>query len=287
MTDARIVQNAFLAAGETLSAARVSQLTAQVAAQPLSAARIAQAAVLAVAGPPQSRQARVSQVATMTAGTTMADARITQTALIVATKSGVSGQRRNRAWTYTLDGHSFYVLDLGAEGTFVFDLLTQQWSEFETTGYGNWDMVIGHDWVAGKMTVAGSQVDARIQAIAPGSFLDEGWRRVNYTVTGYVPLTDLRRVRNFAFRMVATSGRLSEDLDAQISLSYSDDGGAEYSSPTTRTLIPKKFQQRVEFRSLGAMQSPGRIYRITDEGGVQSVSAFEAEVEGEDGDSAA
>ena len=231
--------------------------------------------------------ARIVQNSFLAAGSTMADARITQTALLVATQTGVSGQRRNRAWTYTLDGHSFYVLDLGAEGTFVFDLLTQQWSQFETSGYGNWDMINGHDWVAGKTTIAGSQVDARIQAIAPGSFLDEGWRRVNYTVTGYAPLTDLRRVRNFAFRMVATSGRLSEDIDAQISLSYSDDGGEEYSSPTAHTLAPKKFQQRVEFRSLGAMQSPGRIYQITDEGGVQSVSAFEAEVEGEDGNSAA
>ena len=29
---------------------------------------------------------------------------------------GESGAARTRAWTYTLDGHTFYVLDLGAEG---------------------------------------------------------------------------------------------------------------------------------------------------------------------------
>jgi hypothetical protein len=52
-----------------------------------------------------------------------------------------------RAWTYTLDGHTFYVLDLGEEGTFKYDKVTGEWSKHITSGYDTqWNVINGTMW---------------------------------------------------------------------------------------------------------------------------------------------
>jgi hypothetical protein len=51
-----------------------------------------------------------------------------------------------RARSFTLDGHTFYVLDLGPEGTWLWDQVTGQWCTFETDGYGKWSFANGTMW---------------------------------------------------------------------------------------------------------------------------------------------
>src|ERR1700761_7246620 len=78
---------------------------------------------------------------------------------LVVYGTGVPEESRTRAWTFTLDGHTFYVLDLGPEGTFLYDVVTQQWCEFITDGYGGWNMKAGTMWQEGRIIACDSLYD--------------------------------------------------------------------------------------------------------------------------------
>jgi hypothetical protein len=39
-----------------------------------------------------------------------------------------------RAWTFTLDGHDFYVLRLGMDLTLVYDVYSEQWMDWDAFG---------------------------------------------------------------------------------------------------------------------------------------------------------
>lgn len=47
------------------------------------------------------------------------------------------------AWSFSQDGHLFYVLNIPGQGTFAYDVATSVWSEFQTTGYDRWLPQVG------------------------------------------------------------------------------------------------------------------------------------------------
>lgn len=55
-----------------------------------------------------------------------------------------------KGWTYPWNGHTFYVLTVGSEGTFVFDASTSQWHEAASYGLDHWRAHLG---VADGLTV--------------------------------------------------------------------------------------------------------------------------------------
>ena len=51
---------------------------------------------------------------------------VTQARTLAVVKGRVSDPRV-RAWTFTIDGHDFYVLRLGNDETLVYDVYSEQW----------------------------------------------------------------------------------------------------------------------------------------------------------------
>jgi len=186
---------------------------------------------------------------------------------------------RLRAWTFDLDGHSFYVLRLGQQGTFLYDILTGQWSKWQTGALPVWNMAYGVP-VWNGLPTAGSLSDGTIYQVDPTADLDEGTTSITRTVTGIVPHRERDPLLMGELRVTASVG--DPDVDgADLSISYSDDQGQTYSTPVVVDLLTGDTDQVIRFRSLGRVQSPGRYINITDVGGVVRIDGCDVELKGQ------
>lgn len=82
----------------------------------------------------------------------------------------VSGQPMS-AWTFGLDGHEYYVLNIGTEGTFVFDALTNAWAEFSSGSTAGWLAYVGNQ--EGGDVSAGDE-GGNLYRVTPDAATDNG-----------------------------------------------------------------------------------------------------------------
>lgn len=47
------------------------------------------------------------------------------------------------AWSFSYSGHLYYVLNIPGQGSFAYDISTQNWSEFASEGYATWRAHVG------------------------------------------------------------------------------------------------------------------------------------------------
>lgn len=214
--------------------------------------------------------------------TDMTSPYISQSALMVVYAQGVSTSTRSRAWTFVLDGHTFYVLDLGTEGTFLYDLVTRQWSQFSTGGYPDWNMKFGTMWGSGRVA-GGDEIGQFVWELNPAAVIDEGFRDLLHVATGGIATRN--RVRKAVERFVITGsvGKLDTASGATISLRWSDDLGQTWSDywPIDLTGDPG---QEIAWRSLGAFGAPGRIFEISDVGGMVRIDGADVGIDNYDDD---
>jgi hypothetical protein len=74
----------------------------------------------------------------------------TPAAYVTVIVKGRSAHPELRAWTFTLDGHDFYVLRLGDDATFVYDVYSEQWVEWDGHGLDFWRPSCGMAWLGGR-----------------------------------------------------------------------------------------------------------------------------------------
>src|SRR5690606_14907332 len=74
--------------------------------------------------------------------------RVTQLRVISLVRGRVANPRV-RTWTFTLDGHDFYVLRLGDQETLVYDVSTEQWVNWDSAGLPFWRPNVGMSWIGG------------------------------------------------------------------------------------------------------------------------------------------
>lgn len=276
-----------------MDAAFSPQSLLQAAMAAIPKVRVAETYVLAATRPPGTKLVRASEVyvlAAVASGTAGAFGpaipRYTQLVVHVMYSTGVGAAARFRAWTFDLDGHTFYVLDLGEEGTWVYDMLSKQWSKFETDGYGGtWNAKLGVYWSAAQRTIVSDGLNPNTYFIEPATTLDEGWRPITYVVTGGVEVHNRLSLRQYSFRLTASSGDVADpDVDAVVTMSlrFSDDRGNTWTATDPLTLEPGNFEQELAWRSLGAVRAPGRIFEIEDRGGLVKIQSADAEIEGLD-----
>lgn len=266
-TTSRVAHTAVLASAVRLAAASVTQVAALVAHAPESARYVECCQSLALV----SNNIGVNAVLN-----------VTQAALLVGWRSGVPTDLAANAWTFTFDGHAFYVIALGSQGTFVYDLTTKQWASFQTTGFdGVWNACYGVAWNNG--TYVGDLQYGYLWKLDPDSTVDEGWRTISYAVTGLIAMRNRRHVRNDAFRLVASAGNVSED-GSILRLRVSDDNGNTFGPYHDIVLVSGNTTQELSWRSLGVVRSPGRVYEVSSEGGLRRIDDATTEIEGlEDG----
>lgn len=210
---------------------------------------------------------------------------ITQSVVLVAYRVAPTENLTSRAWEFTLDGHTFYVITLGEQGTWVYDMTTGQWAEWETDGFGSWNMERGVTWKGD--IIAADRENGIIWRLDPTSFIDNDFKTQTRVATGGLALRGRDMPSNNAFYLTASKGQFDVGstlpaTEATVLLEYSDDQGKTFTSAGTVTIEDGNFVQDVQWQSLGVMQAPGRVFRITDVGAIARIDGADAEVEGED-----
>lgn len=188
-----------------------------------------------------------------------------------------------RAWTFTLDGHDFYVLRLGDEETLIYDLSTQQWVNWDSHTLPFWRLNSGQTWVGGQSLgvmfgssiVAGDDLAGLLWVLNPERSYDEAVSATAANpqapfirvVMGQVAMTGREVLPCYAIFLIGDNfGAVNADFTASVTLEYSDDAGKTYDLADTITVTPETINQSYEWLSLGQIEAPGRLFRITDNG---------------------
>lgn len=189
--------------------------------------------------------------------------------------------RRVRAWTFSLDGHDFYVLRLGEDDTLVCDLKTGQWADWNSPDLDFWRVVHGLNW-----TTRGGQIEADFETQAniiagddtfgilwmvdPAQGYDEAPRDAAETpferiATGGIAMRMRQTARCNEAYVLANKGAFDiTSVDPTISLRTSDDAERTWIEQGSITVVADEWDQEFAWRSLGLIQSPGRIFEISD-----------------------
>lgn len=235
---------------------------------------------------------KASQAVVLTAyRSTAADVDATQ-ALVLLAGTGRVGDPRVRAWTYSLDGHDFYVLRLGNIETLVCDLATGEWFVWGSGTADLWYVYHGANWLGGRGlgapfgsdVVVGSDLNGALFFLSPEGVTDDDdqtgaalARPFKRTVTGQVVITQgYDATPCFGVQLMGSIGK-TEAPDLNVTLSVSDDRGETYEDFDPVEIEVGGFTARANWQSLGSMSAPGRLFRITDYGVLQRVDALELE----------
>jgi hypothetical protein len=224
---------------------------------------VPQVALLAPVNPGQARYTFGSQADELIARKGVTVIEVSQTASLIAYKTKQPINPRQIAWTFVLDGHRFYVLDLGPEGTWAYDTTTQEWCQYQTQGFTGMNFTHGTMW--GTRIMGGDSLYPNVLELDPNQSLDEGWREVEHMVTGGVASRSRARIGVANFTLTASVGDDSA-TDQPITLAFSDDNGVTWSQEFSQMLTDVSTQMLI-WNSLGSFAAPGRVFRITDYSG--------------------
>lgn len=264
--------------------ADASQVSLAAAYQGGAGIRHSADAALVVYGPAPTKQAEISQEAALVvyAGDA-ASFEVPETsqvaALVVWGVAPPGSEARTRSWAFTRDGHPFYVLDLGEEGTFLYDISTSQWCRFVTAGYEGWNMRVGTMWGDSNRIVGGDTFSPIAWELVPELSLDEGFRDIVHVATGGVMVRSRTYLSVEALRVAGSLGYLDSTGIVLFNMRFSDDNGATWSPYFTLQMTAGDFSGEVAWRSLGSFMAPGRVFELSDSGGLQRIDGADVFIE--------
>lgn len=203
-----------------------------------------------------------------------------------------------RAWTFTLDGHDFYVLRLGNEETLIYDNLVGEWYLWGSGLESDlWRAYVGTNWrganrwapALGSDVVVGDDGNGSLYLLNPESDTDDDalvgvdlQRPFTRQIIAQAVLTGgYDYVSCFSVQLFGSVGQMLEAGD--VHLEISDDRSETYWSAGTVSIQPENYDLRVEWDSLGSMRAPGRLFRITDTGAIHRIDNLQMDREGGDG----
>jgi len=196
---------------------------------------------------------------------------------------------RIRAWTFTLDGHDYYVLRLGDISTIVYDTHAEQWYDWGNEDSDIWKANTGQNWVGastisgfyGSNIVCGDDVFGALYFLDTAQSQDEdpvvgSTTQYPYLrqVTGQIVKLDYEAQPCFEVQLL---GAIGDNLDAtltNVTLETSDDSGNTYSDHGTLTLSATDYTARATWLSLGSIEAPGRLFRVSDYGALQRIDSL-------------
>lgn len=220
----------------------------------------------------------------------------TSQAFIQVVARGRIENPRLKSWKFKLDGHEFYVLNLGENKTLVFDLLTRQWSWWGSAGRNTWRAVFGLNWktpgdsaqLNGSNVVCGDDATGTLWVLNPEQGYDNLPSTTNDSVVPFFRRATAQVIsRGRAFipvydlYLTATPGKASF-YPAAVSLKYSDDGGQTFINAGSISINPDDFTQEYAWRSLGRIQAPGRLFQIEDDGAFARIDSLDMNTTVED-----
>lgn len=200
------------------------------------------------------------------------------------------------AWTFTLDGHDYYVLRLGTFTTLVYDTFSRQWYVWGSRTSDLWRAYHGINWRGaqrwadefGSDAVVGDDGNGAIYLLHPDKDVDDD------PVSG--PDRPLRYDRKVVVQAVLPSGydlvpcyglQLfgsvgQTDSQLTVSLEISDDRGTSYFNMEDQDVAAGDIDYRLEWLSLGSMRAPGRLFRVSDDGALRRIDGFQMYIPDDD-----
>lgn len=172
-----------------------------------------------------------------------------------------------RAWHYTWDGHKFYVLTMGEQGTWVYDFATQLWTTFKSLGQASWRGALGAQAEWG--TVACDDVTGALWLLSDDDRTDGGEpiERLWTALYEHHERTMLRCDRLVLTASVGWAQSTGQGSEPLVEMRQSNDYGMTFGSWKQRSMgrIGDFFTQ-VVWKALGAIRRPGRVFqfRCTD-----------------------
>lgn len=214
--------------------------------------------------------------------------RVSSAAVLIAGRGRIQNPRL-RAFTYTLDGHDFYVLRLGDMKTLVYDLTTDQWSVYTSSSLPFWRANNGMNWIdamgnadtLGSNVIIGDDNTGTLWFLDPDlgydedvDILDDTPRPFPRVATGQIPALTRQYVPCFEVWLNGSTGYPS--LTGQtVDLKYSDDQGNSYVSAEPIVVEAGNYVQDISWMSLGRFCYPGRLFRIEDDGAFARINGMD------------
>lgn len=195
-----------------------------------------------------------------------------------------------RAWTFTMDGHNYYVLRLGTQETLVYDEHSQQWYTWSSGDLNIWNAYNGQNWHGGESwaytygsnVLVGDDGNGSIYFLNPfqdqddspvyGAALPIPFRREVY---GQLPFRGYKKMPCYGVQIQGSIGSQTDTSIEGVDLYVSDDRGTTYQDCGTITIPAGDIDSRLYWRSLGAMRAPGRIFKVIDYGALKRVDSME------------
>ncbi len=197
----------------------------------------------------------------------ISDSGISERIRVRRTAAGTGLLTSVKAWSFTLDTHIFYVLDLGSTGTWLYDLTTQEWCRFyEGPTAAEWSFVNGTMW--GQRIIAGDLTTTDVWELLPTATRDPGPVDITHAVTGMLSLRTSDYQSCDVVRVSGSKGQLGSGTTATMNLRFSDDQGQTWVGPFALTLTQSDYTGTLDYRALGSFAAPGRLFEITDTGGL-------------------
>jgi len=218
-----------------------------------------------------------------------------QAAQLEATSLSITAVTRGRvkapwalAWTFTLDGHDYYVINLYDE-TLVYDLSQGQWYSWADASEKIWHLRYGLNWVQtselaftqGSNIICGDDTTGALFFLDPdkvtddsslGNGLEHPFERVVY---GQMPIRGNAAVPCYGVQVYGSLGEVQEPTLTAIDLEFSDDQGNTFVNCGTIDMDAGDYNQRLYWRSLGHMRQPGRLFKLTDFGGLRRLDGID------------
>jgi hypothetical protein len=187
--------------------------------------------------------------------------------------------RQLRAWTFTQDDHDFYVLQLGGEGTLVYDKLTGQWAKWKSPSYGYWRGNDGVQWEG--WNICCDTESGILWKIDADGRLDEEVTPITSVVTGGISTRMRKHIPNYMAEVALSEGRPPagfEDGTVGITLRTSDDGGQTWTSHGEIVGGGTEEDVCIRWYGLGLISPIGRVFEITDTGYARRIDGLNAEI---------
>lgn len=248
---------------------------------------VSQARVFALGNYP-TIEARVTQARLIGLAEPAAEVHLSQ-ARVFGLGRGRVNDPRVRAWTYTLDGHDFYVLRLGNTETLVYDTYSEQWSVYGSNDTRLWKAYTGTNWLGGDLygasfgsnVIVGDDGNGSIYFLDPDEDKDDDSvlgvelkRPFKREVQSQLVLKGYDLVSCFGVELEGSIGDLEVGSDTTVNLQYSDDRGNTYEDAGNILAPDNEYHTRLDWQSLGSMNVPGRLFKITDRGALKRIDSM-------------
>jgi len=162
------------------------------------------------------------------------------------------------AFSYTDEGHAFYILTVPGVKTFCYDASTGEWHTRKSEGREDWGVTDYCEAFSSHFVLADMGVN-RLSRDATSNAGSQIKRTATFNIPTYIP-QPVERVAAYASSLDAAQA----ELDLDMSFEFTDDVGRTWSTPETVPIYQNgQHAQRVTVFRQGQIETPGRTYRLS------------------------